>query len=383
MIPNTFATDVVIEGNDATFNRSGSRPFVSGRKGKPGRKREARSMGRYPFMMTVNEYLDSMQSVLKATTWKEYDRRYRRMHRDLLALHEAGKVENVNPKKINEKDILMYLQSLRARGMRDSGVAHNVDALAALLRYVGNGVLEKARLRSPQHFPKYARSRLDPIGDDDRKAIIGAAEGVPNGDFRRMVAYGFAVAGICTGLRPGELRMARLNDLDLKRGTLHAEEVKGKDRYGEPRNAAIHPDGLPFLKRYLRARAKAIAEKAPKKDFLFPALRDIDGDGCYSQQGLSELRKLIRKETGIEFDGRACRRTYGQQAIDQGVPLDAVSRMLGHKTTKTTETYYCRRTNDSAIAVAQQVWGNKPDERPSKPGNSPLIEKKEYLSGYA
>ncbi|MBC7107603.1 MAG: hypothetical protein H5T41_02240 [Methanomassiliicoccales archaeon] len=29
--------------------------------------------------------------------------------------------------------------------------------------------------------------------------------------------------------------------------------------------------------------------------------------------------------------------------------------MLGHKTTKTTETYYCRRTNDSAIAVAQKA----------------------------
>jgi site-specific recombinase XerD len=126
--------------------------------------------------MAVNEYLDSMQSVLKATTWKEYDRRYRRMHRDLLALHEEGKVRNINTKKIDEKDVLMYLQSLRARGMKDSGVAHNVDALAALLRYVGNGALEKARLKSPQHFPKYTRSRLDPIATNDRKAIIKATE---------------------------------------------------------------------------------------------------------------------------------------------------------------------------------------------------------------
>lgn len=116
---------------------------------------------------------------------------------------------------------------------------------------------------------------------------------IADGDFRKMVAYGFTVAGICTGLRPGELRKARVNDLDLKRGILHAEEVKGKDRYGEPRHAAIHPDGLPFLKRYCQVRVKAIAEKATTNDFLFPALGD--GDGYYLQQGLSELRRMVRK----------------------------------------------------------------------------------------
>lgn len=340
-------------------------------------------MGRYPFMMAANEYLGSMHEVLKNSTWKEYDRRYRRMHKDLLALQEAGKVVSINPIKMNEKDVLSYIQSLRARGMKDSGVSHNVDALAALLRYMGNGALEKARLRSPQHFPKYSRSRLDPIASADRKAIIEAAANVADSDFRKMVAYGFAVTGICTGLRPGELRMARICDLDLKRATLHAEEVKGKDRYGEPRNAAIHPDGLPFLKRYVRIRAKVVMNKAPTNDYLFPALRDVAGDGCYSQQGLSDLRRVVREDTGVEFDGRACRRTYGQQAIDQGVPLDAVSRMLGHRTTKTTETYYCRRTNDSAIAVAQQVWSNGPAERHSMPINSPLIEKKFEPTGYA
>ena len=65
------------------------------------------------------------------------------MNKDLIALQEAGKVENVNPKKMSEKDVLMYLQALRARGMKDSGVAHNVHALSALLHFVGNGALGK------------------------------------------------------------------------------------------------------------------------------------------------------------------------------------------------------------------------------------------------
>lgn len=259
-------------------------------------------------------------------------------------------------------------------------MAHNVDALAALLRYVGNGSLKKARLKSPQQFPKYARSRLDPIADRDWKAIIESAEEVANGDFRKMVAYGFAVSGICTGLRPGELRLARISDIDLKRATLHAEEVKGKDRYGEPRNAAINPDGIEFLRRYLRVRAAKVAKHNPTNEYLFPALKDRTGDGHYSQQVLPYLRKTVKANTGIDFDGRMCRCTYGQHNIDQGVPLDAVSRMLGHRTTKTTETYYCRRTNESAVLETQKAW-----ERQIKPmePNTPLIEKQSSITGYA
>lgn len=107
-------------------------------------------------------------------------------------------------------------------------------------------------------------------------------------------------------------------------------------------------------------------------------------DGLYSQQGFSKLRLIVQKETGIIFDGRATRRTYGQSGIDQGVPLDAISRMLGHSSTKTTEKYYCRKSNDAAIAEARRIWETQPatPEPQQKKGVSPLIEKQKYLPGY-
>ena len=96
-------------------------------------------------------------------------------------------------------------------------------------------------------------------------------------------------------------------------------------------------------------------------------MRDKDGDGHYSQQGLSRLRELVKADTGIDFDGRMCRRTYGQTSIDEGVPLDAVSRMLGHRTTKTSETYYARRTNEAAILEAKKVGIGSPNPLKSIP----------------
>ena len=371
------------EGKNATRNRSGSVPSVV--KTRRGRRRGARSMGRFPFLMAVNEYMASMKGVLAASTWKELERRYKRMHEDLQRLHGIGKVSSLHPNKINEQDVLAYLSCLRARGLKDESVNHNMITLCSLLRFSGNTAVDRARMKFPQHFPKYNRQRLDPISDNGRELIIKAANEVPNDDWYRMLGYAIAIAGICSGLRPGELRKVKVHEIDLNKGIMHAEEVKGKGRYGEPRDVALHPDGIPFLRRYLRVRAIEITKKCPTTEALFPTICKADGDGgMYSQQGFSRLRLIVQHETGVTFDGRAMRRTYGQTGIDQGVPIDAMSRMLGHSSTKTTEKYYCRKSNEAAIAEARKVWGQSPGptEPKSPKSNSPLIEKNNWIAGY-
>jgi hypothetical protein len=59
--------------------------------------------------------------------------------------------------------------------------------------------------------------------------------------------------------------------------------------------------------------------------------------------------------------------------------------MMGHSSSKTTEKYYCRKTTESAISDAQEVWGikQKPQEiaRCEKVKN-PQIEDKRWMTGY-
>lgn len=320
-----------------------------------------------------------MEGALAQSTHQELERRLKRMNKDFMTLKAAGKVQSTNPEKFVDMDVLAYIAFLRSRGMADSGIDHNIDGLNGLLRFLGNAAVDQARKRFPQHFPHGTARRMDPISDGDRAAIIDAAARVPVEDWRRMEAYAMSILGICSGLRPKELRLAKIGDLDLDRGTMHAEEVKGKGRYGEPRDAAIHPHGVPFLRRYLRARAMALANEYLVSDLLFPSLQNLQKgrDGVFSINGTTDLRAIVRRETGVEYDLRACRRTWGQVGIDSGVPLDAVSRMMGHATTKTTETYYARKKNDKAIAEAQMVWGtlqtpdpaSLPRPRPSYPAD--------------
>lgn len=345
-------------------------------------------MSRYPFRAAVNDYLGVMEYAYADSTFKEMRRRLTRMEKDFRELYDAGKIQTMNPAEFNDLYIISYIGLLRGRGMQDGGVDHNIDALSSLLGFIGNMAVDRARKRFPQHFPHSGQEMQDPISDEDREKIINYASQVPNEDWRRMLAYAMTVTGICTGLRPQELRPAKLEHLNLDKGTMHTDEVKGKQRYGKARDTAIHPDGIPFLHRYLKARAMALEKEYLVTDLLFPSLQNLQRgrEGRFSTNGTTDLRSIVKRETGVEFDFRACRRTWGQVAIDDDVPVDAVSRMMGHKTTKTTETYYGRKKNNKAVAEAQQIWRvSKPPESvsPPRPEITPsLIDKRERLPGY-
>lgn len=352
-----------------------------------GKRRGPRSMGRYPFMTAANDYLEAMSGVLAPSTWKERERRLRRMNKDLLELEASRQITTANPWNMTDRDVLAYISALRSRGLKDSGMSHNVDALTAVLRWVGNGSADKARQRFAHHFPRKTQAMLDPMSDEERDVVIRAAMKVDVKDWRRIEAYGLCVAAICSGLRPQEIRNATINDLDLDNEVLHAEMVKGKNRYGDPRDSAIHPDGLPFLRRYLQVRAAKLRELGLTTDTLFPAIRSLKAGkpDVYSANSTTMLRNIVAGDTGVTFNLQKTRRTWGQVALDDGVPLDAVSRMMGHKTSRTTETYYARKKNNKAIAEAKAAWGRapQPPTASAQKPNTPLIENKKWMTGYA
>jgi integrase/recombinase XerD len=160
---------------------------------------------------------------------------------------------------------------------------------------------------------------------------------------------------------------------------IRAEHVKGEATYGQARTIAIRPEARKIMEKYLKLRSKKIAKKCPNNSALFPALRDC-GDGYFSSNGIRMIKSIVENEIGTKFDLRTCRRTYGQKAIDEGLDLDSVSVLMGHATTKTTETYYCRKRQDTAIREAQDIWKQKTC-LPS--AVTPKIENKFEVTGYA
>lgn len=139
-----------------------------------------------------------------------------------------------------------------------------------------------------------------------------------------------------------------------------------------PRDVPVRPEGRRTMLRYLKAREEEIASRparkgAPAVRALFPALEDL-GDGYFSPNSLGRLKRIVEEGVGSRFELRACRRTFGQGCIDEGMPVETVSLLLGHATSKTTESYYCRKRQDAAIREAQAFLGRPPGDR-RKPEN--------------
>jgi len=338
-------------------------------------RREVRRMGRYPFLAWTKEYLNSVSGLYAKPTVKELDRRYRRMSKDFRALKANGTIISDNPELLTQEDIKKYIGLLKARGVKESGLCHNLGSLNNLLLFAGNPAIVQFKLNNPTLVPKRRTKRFDPISVADQAKILERAKQAKN--WKEMKAYGLVTLCMSTGFRPKEVRLCNIEDIDTSTWRIKTIHVKGEDTYGQAREIPIDPKGRVIIKRYLAIRSEMITKHDPMNQALFPALRNKQGDGSMSQNSLTEMKHLVEQQTNTKFELRACRRTFGQNLIDQGASVETVSVLLGHNTTKTTETYYARKRQDAAILEVNSIW--------SQPNNAvnKLIETGKYLSGYA
>ncbi|MGD0056351.1 MAG: site-specific integrase [Methanomassiliicoccales archaeon] len=298
------------------------------------------------------------------------------MAKDFQSLKEGGLIDTTDPTRMTEKEISAYLRLQRSRGLSESGQAHNISALRSILRFCGNPVLDKMRMEYGSMLPKMRSKRQSPLEVPDLETIYRTASNVS--DWRRLQAYALVILALNTGLRTKELRTAKVGDIDKDSWSLTVKHPKGEGTYGEERKVPILPPAKTIIRRYLVARAEIVSSYAPLNEALFPAMKD-KGDGYYTGNGLRKLKSIVERETRVDLDFRACRRTFGQTCVDKGVQIESVSIALGHSSTKTTEGYYCRKREDTALREIYSAWK---EEIPTS-AIKPLIEKDKYFSGYA
>ena len=105
---------------------------------------------------------------------------------------------------------------------------------------------------------------------------------------------------------------------------------------------------IPLIERYLKLRETLLEEgNAESPHYLFC----LDNFEMLSDKTIRSIIQIVKADTGIEFDGRKCRRSYAQYWKDQRVPIEAVSRNLGHSSTRTTEIFYGRIRQMDAVEL--------------------------------
>lgn len=190
-------------------------------------------MSRYPFRSAVNRYMAAYDGVYAATTYKELDRRFRRIERIFNEMRSAGEVSSTDPSKFTPEDIKSFAVRLKKSGMSPGALQHDVGTLGVLCLFCGNDCVRMARARYPAAFPMYRKSRGSVLEEDEFAAIIRYAGTCSGTDLRDAASVCFALG---TGARPCEIREAIVSDLDLTAGTLYIRRPKG----GETRSEGAH-----------------------------------------------------------------------------------------------------------------------------------------------
>jgi integrase/recombinase XerD len=145
-----------------------------------------------------------------------------------------------------------------------------------------------------------------------------------------------------TGIRVGELTALRLGDVTLseRKGQLVVRSGKGSKYRVVPLNA----DARKALNDYLAVRPKSTS------DFLFLGRRS---DGL-SERSVEKIVLKYAQQAGLEdVSPHTLRHTFGKSALDAGVDLVTVSRLMGHERLETTAIYTTPSPQDLERAVAR------------------------------
>ena len=312
-------------------------------------------MSKYPLEEKIREFMETRRGVITEVSWKNLDRRLRRINREMISLKENDKISTLSPKSMTDEDIKQFLLTRKAKRVGGSDISHDISALDQLLTYCDNTAVQRCLRRYPELKQTQKRvGRLEPLSEATFRAILDAYENIDHQDFRVARAFPLVLMYIGTGARNKELRLAKVSDVDTVEWTIYLEHVKGEETYGEPRNVPIPQELIPVIKQYLYDRDVYLAAHRKHSDALF---FQLGGDFSFlSGNSIRSAKQIVEQAIGKKFELRDCRRGFGDMYIKKGMSIEEVSVMMGHASTRTTEHYYCRKSESDVIKKARKLW---------------------------
>ena len=319
-------------------------------------------MGRYPFITIANKFLRENRAYYARSTRANFRRLFRRLNEIFVELKSERKIDYTTPSKMREKEITALIIYMKSEEFAPSTQDKYLDYLNRLLLHSKNTILVHLRKTKKGLMPREVPTEIAVIPQLTLQGIKEAATRLKK-RWNRAVATFAVQLYSSTGLRPSELRRAKLEDVDTTNWILHVSNPKGKGRYTTGRSVmiikSIHETMLTFLlkrDRYLRKYHQPDAEPLiPYCPFWRPHKARY-----FSQSEWAKLKKKIQKVAGIHFKWKDFRSTFAQVCIDNGAKIESVSRLLGHSSTKTTEAYYGRIRNDKAMEEVAQALEKRP-----------------------
>jgi len=229
--------------------------------------------------------------------------------------------------KVDRRKILTFIDTLLDRRLHPKTINSYLDGIRSFYRYlkdeeeieIENPVRSGYSLRLPKPLPRFLK-------DDEAGKLFKVIRNV------RDRAIFFLM--LRCGLRVAETADLKMDDLDLRRGTIIIRAGKGS----KGRMVYMSTDAHTAIKEYLRVR------QAGRIQALFLVEKGSLRGKPISVRGIQKKMELYAKKAGLRTSCHELRHTMATQLLNAGADLTVIQDLLGHSRIATTQRY-CRVSN--------------------------------------
>ena len=202
--------------------------------------------------------------------------------------------------------------------------------------------------------------------------------------------YAYIVVSLLTGARTEELRALTWDHVDLvgapdadppippHLAVWHSVRTGGDTKTRKSRRTLALPQRcVAALQRHRREQIldrRAAGEKWADHGLVFASKVGTQLDASHVRH---DFRRAIKGAPGIdpaEWTPRELRHSFVSLLSDSGVPLEEISRLVGHSSTGVTELVYRKQIRpviQTGAAAMDDLFGDKPGDKPTGPKPGP------------
>ena len=229
--------------------------------------------------------------------------------------------------KVDRRKILAFIDSLLDRRLHPKTINCHLDSIRAFYKYlteeegveIENPVKSGYLLRLPKPLPRF-------LQDEQVAKLFKVMDNVRD----RAIFY----LMLRCGLRVEETAGLKLDDLDLRKGTVIVRSGKG----AKGRMVYVSTDAHSAIVDYLRIR-QTVRSKA-----LFLVDKGALKGKAISVRGIQKRLELYARKAGLHVSCHELRHTMATQLLNAGADLTVIQDLLGHSRVATTQRY-CKVSN--------------------------------------
>ena len=226
------------------------------------------------------------------------------------------------------------------------GKGHVVSSLRTFLRFlVSEGQISAALVRAIPRVRRWYDATLPrPLAAEELENVLAACQS-PWGGTRRERAFILLLARL--GLRGGEARQLRLEDLDWNEGVIHIRYAK---TYRE-RTLPLPSDIGAVLSEYIQHDRP----RSPYREVFLTA--SAPHQPLTNATATTWITRHFLERIGLHgrrLGTHTFRHTAASQMVRNGAPLKDVADVLGHRSLRTTGLYV--KLNEAALASVALPW---------------------------